>query len=148
MAFFRKFWAGSICWCCIRRSSTCMKRVQLHNHCEPTSGHKVALYSSSPLDMIWLQVSEAGDILYVLPSDFKARLRNRSLKLRLEPALKGLRGALSYLTRISFGTALIASVTLVWVAILAIQSGSSNRDDNRSGSFAQQLCECTFMCLM
>ncbi len=78
-----------------------------------------------------IQVSEDGDILYVLPQDFKARLRNRSLMLRLEPAFKGIRAAASYLTRISFGTALIASVTLVWVAILAIQSGSGNRDDNR-----------------
>ncbi|KAK9853908.1 hypothetical protein WJX84_006746 [Apatococcus fuscideae] len=79
-----------------------------------------------------LQVSEEGDILYVLPPDFKARLRNRSLKLRLEPALQKARAAAAYLTRVSFGTALIASVTLVWVAILAIQSGSS-RDDNRRG---------------
>ena len=78
-----------------------------------------------------MQVSEEGDILYVLPPDFKARLRNRSLALRLEPAFKGLRAAASYLSRVTFGTALIASVTLVWVAILAIQSGSSQRDDSR-----------------
>lgn len=41
------------------------------------------------------------------------------------------KAGLEYLVRVAFGTALIASVCAVYVAIIAIASGSSDRDDRR-----------------
>ena len=37
-----------------------------------------------------------------------------------------------YLVRVAFGAALLASVTVVWTAILAVMSSSNNSDDRRS----------------
>ena len=80
-----------------------------------------------------VQVSEAGDVLYVLPQNFKAIIRGRSWLLRLEPALKGATNAAEYLLRVSFGTALVASVALVTLTIVALltAASSSDRDDRR-----------------
>lgn len=77
-----------------------------------------------------LEVSDAGDILYVLPSNFKQVIAGKSWLLRAEPFLQKVRDASAYLVRVTFGTALITSVVLVWLTILAILS-SSNRDDDR-----------------
>ncbi|KAK9809969.1 hypothetical protein WJX72_002793 [[Myrmecia] bisecta] len=78
-----------------------------------------------------LQVSEEGDVLYVLPSNFKAIISGRSWLLRVQPFLKSIKAGAEYLVRVSFGTTLIASVVMVWAAIIAIMSSSSDRDDNR-----------------
>ena len=80
------------------------------------------------------QVSDAGDVLYVLPQNFRAIIRGRSWLLRLEPALKGATNAAEYLLRVSFGTALVASVALVTLTIVALltASSSSDRNDRRS----------------
>lgn len=80
------------------------------------------------------QVSEEGDVLYVLPQNFKAIIRGRSLLLRLEPALAGAKRAGEYVVRVSFGTALVASVVLVSLTIVALltAASSSDRDDRRS----------------
>ena len=75
-------------------------------------------------------MSDAGDILYVLPSNFKQVIAGKSWLLRAEPFLQKVRDASAYLVRVTFGTALITSVVLVWLTILAILS-SSNRDDDR-----------------
>ncbi|CAK0755565.1 hypothetical protein CVIRNUC_002384 [Coccomyxa viridis] len=82
-----------------------------------------------------LQVSDAGDVLYVLPQNFRAIIRGRSWLLRLEPALKGATNAAEYLLRVSFGTALVASVALVTLTIVALltASSSSDRNDRRGG---------------
>ena len=82
------------------------------------------------------QVSDAGDVLYVLPQNFRAIIRGRSWLLRLEPALKGATNAAEYLLRVSFGTALVASVALVTLTIVALltASSSSDRNDRRSAS--------------
>ncbi len=40
-------------------------------------------------------------------------------------------GAVNYLTRIAFGTALVTSVAVVWLAIIAILSSANNDRDNR-----------------
>ncbi len=80
-----------------------------------------------------VQVSDAGDVLYVLPQNFKAIIRGRSWLLRLEPALKGATNAAEYVLRVSFGTALVASVALVTLTIVALltAASSSDRDDRR-----------------
>ena len=79
-------------------------------------------------------MSDAGDVLYVLPQNFRAIIRGRSWLLRLEPALKGATNAAEYLLRVSFGTALVASVALVTLTIVALltASSSSDRNDRRS----------------
>ncbi|CAL5227405.1 g10362 [Coccomyxa viridis] len=84
-----------------------------------------------------LQVSDAGDVLYVLPQNFKAIIRGRSWLLRLEPALKGATNAAEYVLRVSFGTALVASVALVTLTIVALltAASSSDRDDRRGGGY-------------
>lgn len=40
-------------------------------------------------------------------------------------------GAVNYLTRIAFGTALVTSVAVVWLAIITILSSANNDRDNR-----------------
>lgn len=82
--------------------------------------------------VICCQVSQQGDVLYVLPANFRAILRSRSWLLRLEPALAAARSAGAYLVRVSFGTALIASVLLVALSVVALLTAASSSDrDNR-----------------
>ena len=81
--------------------------------------------------LLYLQVSDAGDVLYVLPSNFKQVITGKSWLLRAEPFLQKVRDASAYLVRVTFGTALITSVILVWVTIVAILSSGSGKDDDR-----------------
>ena len=69
----------------------------------------------------------------MLPQNFKAIIRGRSLLLRLEPAIKGATKAAEYVLRVSFGTALVASVALVTLTVVALltAASSSDRDDRR-----------------
>lgn len=78
-------------------------------------------------------MSDAGDVLWVLPPNFKAVIRGRSWLLRLEPVLAGARSAADYVVRVSFGTTLVASIVLVTVTIIAILTAaqSSDRDNRR-----------------
>ena len=78
-----------------------------------------------------LQVSDQGDVLYVLPRNLRAVLASKSWWLRAQPAVKGVQEAAAYLVRVTFGTALVTSVVLVWVTILAILSSSSSDKDDR-----------------
>jgi len=78
-----------------------------------------------------VQVSESGDVLYVLPSNFRQVIAGKSWLLRAEPFLQKVRDASAYLVRVTFGTALITSVVLVWVTIVAILSSSGKDDDRR-----------------
>lgn len=76
-----------------------------------------------------LQVSDRGDIVYSFPSDFQRRLLRRSLWLRTEPALKGAQRLAAYLSRIVFGTTLIASILLVYVTLVALMTASRSSND-------------------
>ena len=62
-----------------------------------------------------------------LPRPATPRCRPR----HLPPA--GFQAGLEYLLRVAFGTALIASVMLVFLAITVLMSSASSRDDNRGG---------------
>lgn len=42
-------------------------------------------------------------------------------------------GAANYLTRVAFGAALVTSVAVVWLAIIAILSSASSDRDDRCG---------------
>ncbi|XP_062028754.1 aspartic proteinase CDR1-like [Rosa rugosa] len=63
-------------------------------------------------------VSDEGDVLYVFPRDYRAKLVGRSFIMRVEPLLEKEKAGAEYLARVSFGTTLIASIILVFAAIL------------------------------
>jgi hypothetical protein len=82
-----------------------------------------------------MQVTDTGDLVYLFPKNLRGVLRSRSLKLRLQETWQKIWRVLFYIIRISFGTILIASIILIFLAIVAISiAASNNRDeDNRGG---------------
>ena len=78
-----------------------------------------------------LQVSGDGELVYSLPPDFKRRVAGKSLRVRLEPVAERAGAALSYASRVAFGTCLIVSVVLVTTTLLIIASSSRQSNDNR-----------------
>lgn len=81
-----------------------------------------------------LQVAESGEIAYLFPGNFRAVLRNKFLRLRLQEWWEKVWRVLFYLIRISFGIVLILSIVLIFVAIaLIVMAANSSRDgDSRS----------------
>ncbi|PON98218.1 Ribosomal protein [Trema orientale] len=75
-------------------------------------------------------VSDEGDVLYVFPKDYRAKLATKSVRIKLEPLFEKAKAATEYLVRVSFGTALIASIVIVYTTIIAILS-SRSEEDNR-----------------
>ena len=82
-----------------------------------------------------LQVSEKGEIAYVIPQNFRAILRNKYWRLRLQEWWAGVWKVLFYLIRISFGIFLVLSIVLIFVtiAVILIAVNSSRDGDSRSG---------------
>ena len=83
------------------------------------------------------QVSEAGDALYAFPSNFGAIIQSRSFWLRIAPLVNRIKETAGWLARVSFGAALVSSVALVWITIIALMTASSqdnDRNNNRLGS--------------
>lgn len=77
----------------------------------------------------FLEVSDEGDVLYVFPKDYRSKLAAKSFRMKIEPWAEKAKSAAEYLIRVSFGTTLVASIILVFTAILAIlASGGSNED--------------------
>lgn len=76
------------------------------------------------------QVSDDGQVVYSFEPGFRSTLRNRSLLQRLRPLWKKAQAAGAYLVRVAFGSALIVSVMVVWLAIIAL---TSSRDSDRWG---------------
>ncbi|CAK7344055.1 unnamed protein product [Dovyalis caffra] len=72
----------------------------------------------------FLEVSDEGDVLYVFPKDYRSKLVAKSLRLKFEPVFEKGKAAAEYLIRVSFGTALIASIVIVYTTIIAILSSS------------------------
>jgi cytochrome c biogenesis protein CcdA len=82
-----------------------------------------------------LQVSEAGEIAYEFPNNFRTILRNRYWRLRLQETWQKIWRVLFYLIRISFGILLILSIVLIVAAIVALTiAANSSRDDNNRSS--------------
>ncbi|WP_008318152.1 hypothetical protein [Leptolyngbya sp. PCC 6406] len=83
-----------------------------------------------------LQVSEAGEIAYEFPKNFRAVLRNKYWRVRLQETWDRIWGVLFYLIRISFGILLLLSILIIVAAIVVIivALNSSQKDDNRSSS--------------
>ncbi|MBD0344647.1 MAG: hypothetical protein ICV63_07400 [Coleofasciculus sp. Co-bin14] len=81
-----------------------------------------------------LQVAESGEIAYLFPKNFRAVLRNKFLRLRLQEWWDKVWRILFYLIRISFGIVLILSIVLIFVAITMIVIAiNSSSDGNGSG---------------
>ncbi|MCL1475215.1 hypothetical protein [Argonema antarcticum] len=82
-----------------------------------------------------LQVAESGEIAYQFPQNFRAILRNKFLRLRLQEWWQKIWKVLFYLIRISFGIVLLASIVLIFVAIAIILIAlNSSRDSDDSPS--------------
>jgi len=82
-----------------------------------------------------LQVADSGDIVYLFPENFRAILRNKYFRLRLQEWWKKVWSVLFYLIRISFGIFLTVSIILITVTIyIIISSTNSDRNGNSRGS--------------
>eukprot|EP00878_Enallax_costatus_P002812 GHUV01003004.1.p1 GENE.GHUV01003004.1~~GHUV01003004.1.p1 ORF type:complete len:653 (+),score=181.31 GHUV01003004.1:192-2150(+) len=82
-----------------------------------------------------LEVSDQGEVVYSFDRNFISKIRNRSWLQRLRPLWKRTVNVVNYLARVAFGTALIVSVLLVWLAVVALMSSrdSDNRDSRGYG---------------
>ena len=80
-----------------------------------------------------LQVSEAGEIAYEFPRHFRAVLRNKFWRLRLQETWEKVWRVWFYLIRISFGILLLVSIALIFItiAILLIAASSADREGGR-----------------
>jgi hypothetical protein len=67
-----------------------------------------------------LQVTTTGELIYAVPKDFRQVLLRKSVELRFQEWLKTIWTGLFYLTKISFGILLIASISVVYLAILGL----------------------------
>ena len=79
-----------------------------------------------------LQVTESGDVMYLFPRHYRAILRSKYVRLRLQTIWQKIWNVLFYLLRISFGIILVVSIMLIFAAIATIViSTSSNQDNSR-----------------
>uniref|UniRef100_A0A7N0RGF9 Iron-sulfur cluster biosynthesis family protein n=1 Tax=Kalanchoe fedtschenkoi TaxID=63787 RepID=A0A7N0RGF9_KALFE len=78
----------------------------------------------------FLEVSDEGDVLYVFPKDYRSKLAAKSFRMKIEPLIEKGKSAAEYVIRVSFGTALIASIVIVYTTIIALLS-SRSEEDNR-----------------
>lgn len=90
--------------------------------------------TSCPTPQLCVQVTTSGDIIYVFPENYRARLLQRSAALQSEEAARAASAVLMRAARAAFGVALIGSIVFAAFAITAIASSSSSSDNNRSGS--------------
>ncbi|GJY76143.1 RNA-directed DNA polymerase, eukaryota, partial [Tanacetum coccineum] len=60
----------------------------------------------------------SGDVLYVFPKDYRSKLPTKSFKIRTKPYNEKAK------SRVTFGTALIASILIVFTAIITILTSS------------------------
>ena len=83
-----------------------------------------------------LQVTQDGEIVYTFSPDFKAKLWQRSPRIKLRRALSVIYPPLAYLVRVSFGVALFASLAVIASAVVVAtsSSSSSNSEENKRGS--------------
>ncbi|KAK9289377.1 hypothetical protein L1049_007532 [Liquidambar formosana] len=77
----------------------------------------------------FLEVSDEGDVLYVFPKDYRSKLAAKSFRIKVEPLIEKTKSAAEYLIRVSFGTALIASIVIVYTTIIALLSSRSDEDN-------------------
>mmetsp|Transcript_15225 Transcript_15225/g.49983 ORF Transcript_15225/g.49983 Transcript_15225/m.49983 type:complete len:513 (+) Transcript_15225:14-1552(+) len=95
----------------------------------------VALKAIASDTLAGMRVSKEGELVYDFDSGFRSTLAAKSFRVRLAPALAKAQKAAWYIARVSFGTALVASVLIVYAAIMALLSSRSSDDDDRRSSF-------------
>ena len=86
-----------------------------------------------------LQVSEAGEIAYEFPKNFRGVLRNKYWQLRFQEIAAKIWQVVFYIIRISFGVILMLSIAVIFIAIFALtiaaSQGGGNRDNRGGGGF-------------
>lgn len=85
-----------------------------------------------------LQVAEDGELLFIFdePGQLKRSLRAESVRQRAKDAWTRVNPPLFWLLRASFGIGLLASLTLVTVAITALTSSKDDRGSSSSANSA------------
>jgi hypothetical protein len=80
-----------------------------------------------------LQVTNDGDIIYLFPKGQSVRntLRSQSAALKMREFTNTLAGVLSYVFRISFGLALIASIAIIFTSLATVSSSSNSSSNDR-----------------
>ncbi|OIT28606.1 PREDICTED: uncharacterized protein At5g03900, chloroplastic-like isoform X2 [Nicotiana attenuata] len=89
---------------------------------------QIALQSLATDTNGFLEVSDEGDVLYVFPEGYRSNLAAKSFRIKVEPLLEKAKMAAEYLVRVSFGTTLIASIVIVYTAIIAIALSRGDDD--------------------
>jgi len=86
-------------------------------------------------DGLSVAASSSGDLVYSFPDNVRGELSSRSASAKAREAWGAAKPALVTAGRVSFGLALVASIVVVYAAIVAIQSSSDEDDrrDNRRG---------------
>ncbi len=82
-----------------------------------------------------LEVSDGGELVFVVGDDVRGRLRRASWRMRGREAWSAAAPPLAWLARASFGVALLTSLAICTTAIAAL-SQSSSRDSSSSSSSA------------
>ena len=82
-----------------------------------------------------LKVSESGDIVYEFKDSFREDIRAKSLAIRLEPVLNKVANVGWYVVRAAFGTALLASLATVAIALSVLASSGQNDKEGRGRSY-------------
>ncbi|WP_310484312.1 hypothetical protein [Chamaesiphon sp. VAR_48_metabat_403] len=77
-----------------------------------------------------LQVTDTGEVIYVLAPDFRQVLLRKSVKLQAKAWLTKIWSIGFYLIKISFGILLITSISAVYLTILAITLAALFGSDN------------------
>jgi hypothetical protein len=67
-----------------------------------------------------LQVTDRGEVIYIFPPDFRQVLIRKYVRLQIRAWLDRIWAVVFYLIKISFGILLIASISVVYMTILAI----------------------------
>ncbi len=104
------------------------------------SGLDLAVAKQSLLGLVsdtggHLQVSETGELIYLLPKGFRDILRQKYWRLRLQAGWQRVWRILFYLIRISFGIVLIGLIVATVIAIIVVvTSANSDRQSNGSGN--------------
>ena len=80
-----------------------------------------------------LQVTDTGEVIYVLAPDFRQVLLRKSVKLRFNAWRDRVLAIGFYLIKISFGIILIASIGVVYLTILAITLAAIFGSDSGDG---------------
>ena len=80
-----------------------------------------------------LQVSAAGDVIYVFPSAYRTTLRTKSWWLRVAPGVDAAVAAAGWAARVAFGGALLASIAIAAAALIAASTAAQGDDRDRRG---------------